>query len=101
MAAKAKKANGKSRPKAWRSERYEGALALARECGLMEGPRTTTVRGRMPDALVREAKLRTGVRSDTSLLELALAHLVMEDDYAEWLMHQRGTIPKDMDLEFF
>jgi hypothetical protein len=55
----------------------------------------------MPKALVREARARTGARSDTKLLELALAHIAMQDECAEWLMRQHGTVPKDINLEFF
>ncbi len=54
----------------------------------------------MPKALVDKAKANSGAKSDTELLELALAHLATADEYANWLISQRGTIPKDIDLEF-
>jgi hypothetical protein len=54
----------------------------------------------MPEALVAKAKARTGVRSDTDLIELALANLAVADDYAEWLLSQRGTVGQEIDLEF-
>jgi hypothetical protein len=54
----------------------------------------------MPRALVIKAKARTGVHSDTKLIELALVNLAVADDYTEWLLSQRGTIPQDIDLEF-
>lgn len=54
----------------------------------------------MPEALVSSAKARTGIRSDTELLEVALANLALADDYAEWLLSQRGTLPGDLELEF-
>jgi hypothetical protein len=41
-----------------------------------------------------------GIRSDTKLLEAALANLTVADDYAEWLLSQRGTLPGDIQLEF-
>jgi len=75
-------------------------LAFAEQRGLLQGRRTQVVRGRMPKALVATAKARTGIKSDTKLLEVALANLAMADDYMEWLWSQRGTIPKDLDLEF-
>jgi hypothetical protein len=74
--------------------------SFAEHQGLLQGTRTHVVRGRMPAALVASAKSRTGIRSDTKLLEVALANLAVGDDYAQWLFSRRGTIPKDVDLEF-
>jgi hypothetical protein len=82
------------------TRRFADALAIARETGLLKGSRTKLVRGRMPDALVAEAKARSGVQSDTELIEVALANLAVADQYAGWLLAQRGRISKDLDLEF-
>jgi hypothetical protein len=54
----------------------------------------------MPKALVARAKARTGVQSDTKLIEVALATLAVADDYPDWLIAQRGTVSKDLNLEF-
>jgi len=54
----------------------------------------------MPEALVSSAKARTGIRSDTKLLEVALANLAVADDYADWLLSRRGALPGDLELEF-
>ena len=80
--------------------RLKDALLIADQKGLLAGARTQVVRGRMPAALVSRAKARTGVSSDTELLELALANLAVADDYAEWLLSRRGAVPADIDLEF-
>ena len=69
-----------------KSERLKGVLAIAEESGLLRGTRTKVVRGRMPEALVNKAKARTGITSDTDLLEVALANLAVADDYPEWLL---------------
>ena len=82
------------------SRRFADALAIARETGLLKGSRTKLVRGRMPDALVAKAKARSGVQSDTELIEVALANLAVADEYAGWLLAQRGKVSKDVDLEF-
>jgi hypothetical protein len=82
------------------SRRLDDALAIAEQQGLLSGARTLTVRGRMPSALVEQAKKKTGIQSDSKLIEAALASLVVEDDYAGWLLAQRGTVSKDLDLEF-
>jgi hypothetical protein len=78
----------------------QSVLSFAERQGLLRGGRTHVVRGRMPEALVSSAKARTGIRSDTKLLEAALANLAVADDYAEWLLSQRGTLPGDIRLEF-
>jgi hypothetical protein len=80
--------------------RFRDALSIAEEAGLLKGARTELVRGRMPEALVAKAKARTGIQSDTKLIEVALATLAVADEYPAWLMSQRGTVSKDLDLEF-
>ena len=82
------------------TRRFADALAIARETGLLKGSRTKLVRGRMPDALVAKAKARSGVQSDTELIEVALANLAVADEYAGWLLAQHGKVSKDLDLEF-
>lgn len=77
-----------------------GALSLAGEKGLLKGGRTQMIRGRMPEELVAQAKRRTGITSDSKLLEAALASLAVADDYADWLISQRGTVDRSLDLEF-
>ncbi len=83
-----------------KSGRLKHVLAIANEAGLLKGTRTKVVRGRMPEALVNKAKARTGIKSDTDLLEMALANLAVADDFPEWLLSQKGTVNKDLDLEF-
>lgn len=81
-------------------KRFKDVLLVAEEAGLFRGRRTRVVRGRMPEALVNRARARTGIKSDTDLLQVALASLAVEDDYVDWLLSQRGTISQDVDLEF-
>lgn len=75
-------------------------LTIAEERGLLAGSRTHVVRGRMPVGLVEQAKLKTGISSDSKLLEAALASLAVSDDYGQWLLSQRGTVNPELDLEF-
>jgi hypothetical protein len=83
-----------------RSHRVGDALFIAEQQGLLAGTRSFTVRGRMPSRLVEQAKKKTGIRSDSKLIEAALANLVVADEYGEWLLRQRGTVSRDLDLEF-
>lgn len=91
--------NGHSRPKAG-SQKFRDVLAMAEQEGLLRGGRTKIIRGRMPEALVSEAKKRAGIESDTDLIELALANIAMADNYGEWLLSQSGTIDPEIDLEY-
>jgi len=75
-------------------------LAIAEECGLLSGPRTHMLRGRMPIGLVQQAKLRSGITSDSKFLEAALANLAVTNDYAQWLLAQRGAVNPELSLEF-
>ena len=82
------------------ARKLKDIMTIAEERGLFRGARTKVMRGRMPEALVSKAKARTGIKSDTELLELALANLAVADDYLDWLLSRRGTVSKDIDLEF-
>jgi hypothetical protein len=75
-------------------------MTIAEQRGLLAGSRTHVLRGRMPVGLVQQAKLKTGISSDSKLLEAALANLAVSDDYAQWLLAQRGTVNSELDLEF-
>jgi hypothetical protein len=83
-----------------RPDRFHEALTSAQETGLLRGAKTEIVRGRMPKALVRKAKATSGARSATELIEMALANLAVADQYPDWLLSQRGTVGKEVDLEF-
>ena len=53
----------------------------------------------MDEALVVAAKARTGVESDSELLQLALATLAVGDDFGKWLLAQAGRLDPDFALE--
>jgi hypothetical protein len=81
-------------------KKFQELLVMAEREGLLAGGRTQVIRGRMPEALVSQAKKRTGIKSDTDLIEIALANIAVGDVYADWLLSQRGTIDPEVDLEF-
>ena len=83
-----------------RSGKLRDVMVIAEEEGLLRGERTQVVRGRMPEALVARAKKRTGIDSDTELIEVALANIAVADDYADWLLSRRGSVGGEADLEF-
>jgi hypothetical protein len=93
-------ATRKRRRSTFRSDKFKEVLAMAEREGLLAGSRTQIVRGRMPEALVAQAKKRTGIKSDTNLIEVALANIAVGDEYADWLLSRQGTIDPEVDLEF-
>jgi hypothetical protein len=90
--------NGRTRVRG--SLKLNEVMVIAEQEGLLRGERTEMVRGRMPEALVARAKKRTGITSNTDLIEVALANIAVGDDYAEWLLSRRGSVPPEADLEF-
>lgn len=80
--------------------RSRAARELARQRGLIrKGEKHRTISGRMSEALVAEARRRTGITSDSELLEVALANLAVGAEFGEWLLAQRGRLPRDFQLE--
>lgn len=82
------------------SSKFHDVMVIAEREGLLRGERTQVVRGRMPEALVTRAKKRTGINSDTALIEVALANIAVADDYADWLLTRRGAVGREAELEF-
>jgi hypothetical protein len=66
-----------------RSGKLREVMTIAEQEGLLSGERTQVIRGRMPRALVARAKNRTGIASDTDLIEIALANIAVADDYTD------------------
>ena len=67
----------------------------------------TTARRTHPGGLGKNARSardqvykRTGIDSDTDLMEVALANIAVADDYADWLLSRRGAVGCEIDLEF-
>ncbi len=77
------------------------ALDCARSEGLIPAfEKDAKVSGRIHRTLLDAAKRRTGIASETALLEYALAKVAMEDNFVEELARLRGTLEQDIDLEF-
>ena len=91
-----------ARSKSSRSQmnaRRSAVLATAHELGLLAGARNR-IAGRIRKQLLAAAKARSGIRSDTELLEYALARVALEDDFGRKLVARAGRIPRDINLEF-
>jgi hypothetical protein len=79
--------------------RRNAVLKTAKDAGLFAGA-TSRIAGRIRKPLIEAARARSGIKSDTELLEYALACVALEDDFGKKLLALKGTVPKDIDLEF-
>lgn len=82
-----------------RRHRIDLVMEEARSAGLVGGPKNTIIRGRVAKSLVRAAKRRAGVTSDTELLEIALSSFALEDDFGERILKRKGSVDPDLPLE--
>jgi hypothetical protein len=78
---------------------YGDIMDAAERSGLLR-EKTTRISGRVSPALIAEAKRRTGIESDTELIEFALANLALEDNFAEAFEAARGKIDPDIKLGY-
>jgi hypothetical protein len=77
----------------------ERVLDVARSEGLIPASdKDAKVSGRVHRSLLDAAKQRTGLMSETALLEYALAKVAIEDDFGERFAQMRGTVDRDVDL---
>ncbi|GJE60552.1 hypothetical protein [Methylobacterium trifolii] len=77
----------------------EAVLSRAQESGLTAN-KAGRISGRVSSELIERAKARTGLRSDTELLEFALANVAIADDFAHVFRDLKGTVDPDLDLGF-
>lgn len=77
----------------------EAVMAAAERSGLLH-EKGGRIGGRVSPALVRQAKAQTGIKSDTDLIEFALASVALEDRFAESFKAVRGTVDPDLKLGF-
>ncbi len=50
--------------------------------------------------LIERAKQRTGINTDTDLIEFALANLALDDEFSETFKKVRGTVDPNLKLGF-
>jgi len=82
-----------------RGPMVEAVMAAAERSGLLD-EKGGRIGGRVSPALVRQAKAQTGIKTDTDLIEFALASIALEDRFAESFKAVRGTVDPDLKLGF-
>lgn len=79
-------------------ERERAILSAASAAGYLHGEKTERVGGRVTRKLLSAAKEKSGLTSQTELLEYALSMVALEDDYGATLLSMKGSIPDDVEL---
>ena len=90
---------GKGRLATVHGTQVEAVMAAAQRSGLLE-EKSGRIGGRVSPALVEQAKARTGIETDTDLIEFALANIALEDKFADSFKAIRGTVDPDLKLGF-
>lgn len=82
-----------------RAERVKAVMRGATDSGLTLS-KDGRITGRVSSELIKQAKERTGLQSDTELVEFALANVALEDNFSKVFRKVKGTIDPDLDLGF-
>jgi len=78
---------------------FQSVMDAAERSGLLKD-KSGRIAGRVSRALIEQAKRRTGIESDTDLIEFALASIALEDNFAEVFKASHGKVDPDLKLGF-
>jgi hypothetical protein len=78
--------------------RLNHAVLELQQAGALTGARSQKLSTRVDPGLIEAARRRTGLSSDSDLINAALAVIAAGDDYGEWLVRQSGRLPEDFEL---
>ena len=81
------------------AHRVATTLRTAAAAGLTEGSKDKRLSGRAHSRLFAAAAANSGL-DGSELLEYALAKVALEDSFVETMLSLKGSIPRDVDLEF-
>src|SRR6516165_1821083 len=81
------------------SARVKFALSTLAASGKLKGSRTERLSARVDPGLIKAARVKTGLKNDSELVNAALAVLAAPDDFGPWFAAQAGRLPKDFELE--
>ena len=81
-----------------RSTQGSAILKAAQKAGFLTRQTSKRVGGVVSRKLLSAAIEKSGIESETELLEYALSKVALEDDYGTKLLALKGSIPADADL---
>jgi hypothetical protein len=90
--------SGRSSRAAMPLRNVERFATLKQAAGIAADKKSKRIGGRVSPKLVKLAKKRTGIRSDSDLIEAGLLTLATDDAFGRWLIAQAGRLDKDLDL---
>lgn len=79
----------------WQSR---ATFRAAKAAGFLGGAKSERVGGRVSRRLISAAKAKSGIDSQTELLEYALSKVALEDDFGKKLLARKGSVPDDVEL---
>jgi hypothetical protein len=79
--------------------RFDPVMQAAEQSGLLS-EKSGRIGGRVSPALAEQAKRRTGVETDTDLIEFVLATVALEDNFADTFKTSRGKLDPKLKLGF-
>lgn len=74
------------------------ALSIARDKGMLDGPKTRHLSVKVQPKLFAAAAKRLGTKSPSAVIEAALAAIATQDDLGPWLVRNWGIL-SDLDPE--
>lgn len=80
-------------------EPFEAVMKAAERSGLLK-EKSDRISGRVSPTLVRKAKRRTGIATDSDLIAFALASVALDDGFAEAFRKSRGKVDASLKLGF-
>ncbi len=80
------------------STRLKFAVVELQRSGALAGARSKKLSTRVDPGLLAAARRRTGLQSDSDLVNAALAVVAAGDDFGAWLVTQAGRLPEDFEL---
>lgn len=88
---------GKADPIVISKARFEAVMRAAEQSGLLS-KKNGRIGGRVSRALVEQAKRQTAIKTDTDLIEFALATVALEDNFTEAFKESRGKVDPELKL---
>jgi hypothetical protein len=76
------------------------AVKAMERSGKLHGARSKRLSARVDPGLLDAAKAKTGLQSDSDLINAALAAIAEPDNFGAWLVAQAGTLPPDFEIDF-
>lgn len=84
---------------ATRKARLQAVREAAENSGLL-GEKSARIGGRISPRLVKMAKKRTGIETDTDLIEFALANVALDDNFGQTFRKARASVDPTLKLGF-